>query len=233
MSTREKIKLGSSGNSVQVLQGRLKEIGYYGGAIDGEFGPITERGVKLFQKSKGLKDDGIVGVKTWAALEIKEAPAGDSRAPKRPKNYSDVKEIFGDPLSSGWSSANLAFCELAPTLKAFPIKKGTTVRGFYCHNLLVSVFQKVFEEIMLAGLTDEIKSFDGCFNIRKIRGSSTTMSLHSWAIAIDINYKGNELGNASPEMNKDVVKIFEKNGFYWGGNFRRKDGMHFEYFNRG
>lgn len=229
----EKIKLNASGASVELLQEKLKELGYYGGAIDGKFGPITERGVQLFQKSRGLKVDGIVGPKTWSALDIQKAPPENARAPKRPKNYTEVKETFGDPLSSGWSSANLAFCELAPTLKAFPIKKGSTARGFYCHKLLVSVFQKVFEEIVLAGLTDEIKTFDGCFNIRKIRGSSTTMSLHSWAIAIDLNYKGNELGNNNPEMNPEVVKIFEKNGFYWGGRFKRKDGMHFEYFNRG
>lgn len=228
-----KLKKGSSGFEVEALQERLRELGYYGGNIDGEFGPITERGVTLFQKAKGLKDDGIVGPKTWAALELKEAPQDSSRAPKRPKNYSDVKTIFGDPLSSGWSKANLAFCEVAPTLKAFPIKKGSTSRGFYCHKLLVSVFQKVFEEIVLAGLTEEIKTFDGCFNIRKIRGSSTTMSLHSWAIAIDLNYKGNELGNKDPEMDSRVVSIFEKHGFYWGGNFKRRDGMHFEYFNRG
>ena len=233
MSKMDKLKNGSSGEQVEILQTRLRELGFYGGAIDGAFGPITDRGVKLFQKSRGLKQDGIVGPKTWDALEIQEAPPSSKRPPKRPKNYADVKQIFGDPLATGWSSANLSFCEVAPTLKAFPIKKGSTSRGFYCHKLLVAVFQAVFEEIVLSGLTDEIKTFDGCFNIRKIRGSSTTMSLHSWAIAIDLNYKGNELGNKNPEMNRDVVKIFEKNGFYWGGNFNRKDGMHFEYFNRG
>lgn len=227
-----KLKKGSSGNEVEALQTRLRELGFYGGNIDGAFGPITERGVLLFQNAQGLKQDGIVGPKTWTALELKETPINDSRTPKRPRNYAEVKSIFGDPLASGWSSANLAFCEVAPTLKAFPIKKGSTARGFYCHKLLVSVFQKVFEEIVLSGLTDEIKTFDGCFNIRKIRGSSTTMSLHSWAIAIDLNYKGNELGNQKPEMDPRVIAVFEKHGFYWGGNFKRRDGMHFEYFDR-
>lgn len=228
-----KLKNGSSGSEVEALQSHLRELGFYGGKIDGAFGPITERGVLLFQKAQGLKQDGIVGPKTWAALELKETPINDSRAPKRPRNYAEVKSIFGDPLTAGWSSANLAFCEVAPTLKAFPITKGSTARGFYCHKLLVSAFQKVFEEIVLSGLTDEIKTFDGCFNIRKIRGSNTNMSLHSWAIAIDINYKGNELGNQKPGMDPRVIALFKKNGFYWGGNFKRRDGMHFEYFDRG
>lgn len=230
---KAKIQKGASGEDVKILQARLKDLGYYGGNVDGSFGPVTERGVLLFQKAQGLKADGIVGVKTWSALGIKEEPTGGSRAPKRPRSYAEIKSIFGDPLSVGWQTANLVFCELAPTLKAFPIKKGTTSRGFYCHRLLVSVFQSVFEEIVLSGLSDEIKSFDGCFNIRKIRGSSTTMSLHSWAIAVDLNYKGNELGNPAPEMDPRVIAVFKKYGFYWGGNFKRRDGMHFEYFDRG
>lgn len=229
---KSKLQKGSSGDDVKNLQSRLRELGYYGGSIDGEFGPITERGVLLFQRAQSPKQDGIVGSKTWTAMELKDEPINDSRAPKRPRNYTEVKAIFGDPLAAGWQSANLAFCEVAPILKTFPIKKGSPVRGFYCHKLLVSVFQSVFEEIVLAGLTDEIKTFDGCFNIRKIRGSSTNMSLHSWAIAIDLNYKGNELGNSKPEMDPRIIAIFEKHGFYWGGNFKRKDGMHFEYFTR-
>ena len=230
---KTKLQKGASGEDVKILQARLKDLGYYGGNLDGDFGPITERGVLLFQKAQGLKADGIVGAKTWNALGIKDEAVGDPRAPKRPRSYAEIKSIFGDPLAAGWQAANLAFCELAPTLKAFPLRKGTASRGFYCHKLLVSVFQTVFEEVVLSGLTDEIKTFDGCFNIRKIRGSSTNMSLHSWAIAIDLNYKGNELGNSEPEMDPRVIAVFKKHGFYWGGNFKRRDGMHFEYFDRG
>lgn len=232
MASKVKLQEGSSGNEVNALQTRLRELGFYGGNIDGEFGPITKRGVLLFQKSERLKQDGIVGPQTWAALEVPEEPKGDVRAPKRPRNYNEVRTIFGDPLSAGWQGVNLAFCEVAPILKAFPVKKNSTARGFYCHKLLVSIFQTVFEEICLAGLSDEVKTFDGCFNIRKIRGSSNNMSLHSWAIAIDLNYKGNEFGNFKPEMSPEIIAIFKKYGFCWGGNFRRKDGMHFEYFNR-
>lgn len=36
---------------------------------DGKFGPLTEATVRRFQKDKGLTVDGIVGPKTWAALE--------------------------------------------------------------------------------------------------------------------------------------------------------------------
>ncbi|MDR9793622.1 peptidoglycan-binding domain-containing protein [Aeribacillus composti] len=35
---------------------------------DGIFGPKTEAAVKAFQKKHGLKQDGIVGPKTWAKM---------------------------------------------------------------------------------------------------------------------------------------------------------------------
>lgn len=58
------LKLGSRGQDVKLLQQKLNLL------ADGIFGPLTEEGVKAFQKSKGLKDDGVVGEKTWQALAI-------------------------------------------------------------------------------------------------------------------------------------------------------------------
>ena len=58
------LKLGSRGSDVRTLQRYLNL------AVDGIFGPITEETVKLYQKSKGLIPDGVVGPKTWAALGV-------------------------------------------------------------------------------------------------------------------------------------------------------------------
>ena len=48
-------------------------------------------------------------------------------------------------------------------------------------------------------------------------------------MALDINTVSNCGGCRPPKMNCDVVRIFRKHGFAWGGNFRQPDGMHFEW----
>ena len=64
------IKKGNKGDDVKVIQSKLKELGFLSGSVDGIFGSNTEKAVKAFQKSAGLKDDGIVGNKTIAALGV-------------------------------------------------------------------------------------------------------------------------------------------------------------------
>lgn len=55
------LKKGSQGEAVEKLQKRLSELGYYNGAVDGDFGTKTEEAFKLFQKQAGLYVDGIAG----------------------------------------------------------------------------------------------------------------------------------------------------------------------------
>ena len=61
------LKLGSKGNEVKALQGKLNLI------EDGIFGPITEEAVKNFQNKNGLIADGIVGPKTWEKLGVTQS----------------------------------------------------------------------------------------------------------------------------------------------------------------
>jgi peptidoglycan hydrolase-like protein with peptidoglycan-binding domain len=69
------IKQGASGAAVKNLQTRLRAHGY-NVSVDGAFGPATASAVRSFQSSKGLTADGVVGPKTWAALNA--APTGSS-----------------------------------------------------------------------------------------------------------------------------------------------------------
>ena len=64
------LKKGATGEDVKLVQKKLKQWGYYSGAVDGIFGSQTEAAVKYFQRKNGLVADGIVGKKTAAALGI-------------------------------------------------------------------------------------------------------------------------------------------------------------------
>ena len=69
--------------SVEQIQGYLTIEGFDVGGVDGKMGPKTRRAIREFQKSRGLKADGIVGKNTIAAL-LSE-PKEDLLADKRPK----------------------------------------------------------------------------------------------------------------------------------------------------
>lgn len=83
VSNRPTIRRGSKGEHVQYAQRLLIDLGYdlsrFG--ADGAFGAETEAAVKAFQRDHKLTVDGIVGPKTWAALEaavknVKEKEVG-------------------------------------------------------------------------------------------------------------------------------------------------------------
>ena len=72
--TPKSLQLGFTGSDeVRSLQKRLKELGYYKGNADGDFGPATDKAVKEFQKANGLTADGKAGAKTLEKLYSKEA----------------------------------------------------------------------------------------------------------------------------------------------------------------
>lgn len=76
------LKVGSSGQDVYELQGRLKYLGYFDGKIDGQFGSTTKNAVTWFQWKFGMKSDGVVGGKTklklWEATKNWKPSAADS-----------------------------------------------------------------------------------------------------------------------------------------------------------
>jgi hypothetical protein len=103
---------------------------------------------------------------------------------------------------------------------------GVIPKRLYCNKDLIAPLSKAFKNLIASGKVTELKTWDGCFNIRKKRGLSS-MSLHSWGIAIDVNATWNQL-NMNPTLSPEFVKCFTDAGFDWGGTWSRKDGMHFQ-----
>jgi len=78
-------KCGSQGPEVRQIQQRLKDLGFYHGPIDGDFGGGTESALKAFQRAQNLTVDGQVGPATWGKLGI-GTPAPEPAIKSEPLN---------------------------------------------------------------------------------------------------------------------------------------------------
>ena len=108
------------------------------------------------------------------------------------------------------------------------LSDGRPVYRIFCKSDIHAPLTEVFDELIWTGHIKEIRSFDGCFNVRWVRGMPGIESFHSWAIALDFNAGQNPLG-ASSQWSAGFVDIWKAAGWAWGGDFKRKDPMHFEW----
>jgi hypothetical protein len=99
-----------------------------------------------------------------------------------------------------------------------------------CNKGMVPQLRAALTEVVQRGLADKIhpSEYAGCYYPRFIaRDPAKGLSLHSWGIAVDLNVPGNQRGTVG-EMDRQVVAIFKKWGFAWGGDWNYTDPMHFE-----
>jgi len=94
------LKLGSKGESVKWLQHNLNYLGFNCGKVDGDFGNMTDKAVKDFQKKHNLIVDGLVGKQTVQKiknlLEIKTVKEEVKKEPVQNPLLQDVYRIFID-----------------------------------------------------------------------------------------------------------------------------------------
>lgn len=86
---------GSTGSQVMEIQRRLRDWGYYTGAIDGHYGKDTENAVIWFQENNHIRIDGIVGAETAEKLGV--APASStSKGTTSSDVYLLAKVVYGE-----------------------------------------------------------------------------------------------------------------------------------------
>lgn len=116
---------------------------------------------------------------------------------------------------------------------------GVIPKRIYCNKDLVSPLTQAFKNLIERGCVQELKTWDGCFNIRKIRGR-TAWSLHSWGLACDMNAFSNPLGMTVEQIqakglvpfSEKYLQCFRDAGFVCGGDWStRPDRMHAELAN--
>lgn len=108
------------------------------------------------------------------------------------------------------------------------------------HKDLAKKFMKAFQEMYAIGFPVRAEDTD-TYNWRNM-SSGKNRSHHSYGCVVDLNWNSNPMigvteGEYSPgvdpySITPEVVAIWKKQGFYWGGNWKSsKDYMHFTYTN--
>lgn len=117
------LRHGSQGDDVRTLQTQLRAFGFYQGAIDGDFGPKTDAGVRSFQTARGLAADGIVGASTWTAVL------------KSPLSASSAAELDAKLAAAGRRAVEEARRYLALDI-IDPAPGDTSANGVRCRTLI-------------------------------------------------------------------------------------------------
>lgn len=113
---------------------------------------------------------------------------------------------------------------------------GVIPKRIYCNKDLVKPLETAFANLIKTGCVNELKTWDGCFNIRKKRGLNS-MSLHSWGLAVDVNASSNPLGLTREQIvakgltpfSEEFLQCFRDAGFNCGADWKsRPDFMHME-----
>jgi peptidoglycan hydrolase-like protein with peptidoglycan-binding domain len=250
----EALKKESKGKTVVAWQYFLIGQGYSKIVADGDFGKNTHDATLDFQRKHKLLADGVVGNDTFlVAMKLgfqlvvndadaaKDGPNWPTAPDFKPLSPSQIINMFGKfdykimpdkstvQILGDWAAKNIVSIEI-PQIKGLP---PYNVKKISVHTKVANQFVKLFNEWEKAKLIPQIKTFDGSFNPRLVRGSNSVLSNHTFGIAIDINVPWNKLG-AIPATKgqegciRELIPIANKLGFYWGGHFSRKDGMHFE-----
>lgn len=222
------LEIGHTGPRVVEVQKALVKHGYDKIVPDGVFGKQTFRAVIDFQTKHGLVVDGVVGPLTASKLtEITAEPVQIIHSPALQKLPIEVKnttksmnEAFGDFRSPGFDSTYQTEVLLPPSLFHDGKQRKVTV-----HKMIAPALIAAVSDMVLAGL--KFYSCDGGLYKRLMRGSKSKWSSHSWGTAVDFDASLNPMGS-KPKMDKRIVDIFKKHGFVWGGDWKRKDGMHMQ-----
>lgn len=123
---RPTLSVGEHGGFVTDLQMQLRDLGYFAGRIDGDFGPRTRAAVLAFQADAGIAVDGVVGPQTWDALKT-AAPR-----PERDVTLDDLRAEGDEAVSladkaEGTVAATLGSGGLAGTAIGFFSEHGSAI----------------------------------------------------------------------------------------------------------
>lgn len=214
--------------------------------VDAKCGHKTIAAIKSFQitmRAMAVPDGRIdANGKTIRALakfqtaKRIETHVGVVSDPRTLKTREQTAKAYGGiSESKTWTNASkyLSLYTVDPTIFNDPDYNWINIydpskrklKAFYCHKAMHPFLSDALANLRANKVLSELKEFGGCHNVRAARGTKY-WSAHSWALAIDVNVTENGLG-VQPKLSAKFVDSFKRAGFGWGGEYKRKDGMHF------
>lgn len=180
------------------------------------------------------------------------SPASEESDPGRVRNEAFFAKMYGDCRKRpAGACANVKCASNAPlkTVLWVPKFSGGSMQAASVNGVddkLRLISQEL--EALGSSFAKYLVPSGGSYVPRCIAGT-TRLSVHSFGIAVDINpqYGGYWQYGLPHSMSEEqvrekhislvyknripieIVKVFEKHGFIWGGNWYHFDGMHFEY----
>lgn len=208
VSNKPILRRGSRGTAVRELQNLLTQKGFPL-QTDGIFGFNTDAAVRSFQRSRGLRVDGIVGPNTWAAL------LGSGGTPRvtspcdrnpYPLEFSQAAQTAGVPVS--WAN-DPSLCELVQHESNWnPAAKNPRSSAFGLFQFLTSTWQRFLPEVPYGTINPYWQAVGG---FRYIRDTYRTpdRAWAFWRATVGKNYL-----LASPDL-QGKAKYWIAKG--WGG----------------
>ena len=158
-----------------------------------------------------------------------------------PFYQNQVLDMFGNPRDPGFEKSYLRVIDLsefAESLAHVLDYEGNPWRHrIYGNDALRDPVKRAVGLIVSRGLSGELKTFDGCFNIRPMKSGRQT-SMHAWGLAVDFNQATNPFINSEAiargatlitDFSSEFIACFLESGFEWGGLWKSfKDAMHFQ-----
>jgi hypothetical protein len=241
-------------DDVVLVQNLLLARGYTTlGAANGICGDGTVQAILAYQAGYLRKPDGVIdpGGTTWKHLSASysgtttTAPA-DSGSLTRPVPRPAAESInvglaavsngymlnkLGAPLVGGGYTPQ---CQQPTNPRLRRNLVLDTVGPFRVTGLVPAVLS--LKAVMADIQTEQpavyrVLGTAGMLCRRLVRGSTTSISNHSWGTAIDLTIDGvlDAYGDDKVQQGLTLIApIFNRHGWYWGAAFRKEDGMHFE-----
>lgn len=244
----ELIKQGSTGELVVMWQEFLTEVGCYVGPLHPMFDDETTSATRRLEARLGYDEDGVVDGQLWG-YALQNGLAGvESRHPTPPappfkalttmqkhNRFGLIRSVADSVLPDGiritndWAGINLIRVDIPQATKVpcMPHK------GIIMNKAMAAPIQALFAAWEDQGLLRLIQSWGGLYCARYVRRSPGVLSSHAWGTAFDINAQWNGLGMVPTPAHKSgsvipLVEAANRLGFWWGGHWKRPDGMHFE-----